>query len=75
VFKQYLIISSGSDFDADGKLIDWLEGESRGFLKEKSTCVAKQYSEHFRKIMPFHQTSVFFQVSHNSLSSESASVS
>ena len=53
---------AGSDFDADGKLQEWVS-DSRGFLREKSMCVAKQYSDSFRKLIPFYQTHVPIQVS------------
>ncbi|CAG7732079.1 unnamed protein product [Allacma fusca] len=55
---------SGSDFDADGKLQEWVS-DSRGFLREKSSCVAKQYSENFHKLIPFYQTHVPIQVDGN----------
>ncbi|OXA60339.1 Phosphate-regulating neutral endopeptidase [Folsomia candida] len=60
--------SSGSDFDADGKLNhNGIHTEQRGFLKEKSSCVAKQYFDMFRKIIPFHHSKVnmYFQVDGN----------
>ncbi len=58
--------SSGSDFNADGKLINhgMNNNDQGGFLKEKSSCVSKQYYDMFRKIIPFHHSSVnmYFQV-------------
>jgi len=56
------ICSTGSDFGADGRLHDMWEVEPKAFLREKSNCVAKQYSDNFRKILPFYQTHVPIQV-------------
>ena len=51
--------SSGSGFDSDGKLnYGAYNQQQRGFLKEKSACVAKQYFDKFRQIIPFHQSQV-----------------
>ncbi|CAL8111482.1 unnamed protein product [Orchesella dallaii] len=57
--------SSGSDFDADGRLHDLWDEEPKAFLKEKSNCVAKLYSDNFRKVLPFYQTHVPIQVDGN----------